>query len=82
MPDPRGYVSALYNSILSRDILGRHNVRNAQRFIDAAYVIMQQFAREIAYEALAARTGVFSIQQPVSCASALTAECWPLTAEY
>lgn len=61
MPDPRGYVSALYNSILSRDILGRHNVRNAQRFIDAAYVIMQQFAREIAYESLAARTGVSSV---------------------
>lgn len=60
MPDPRGYVSALYNSILSKDILGRHSVRNAQRFIDAAYVLMQQFAREIAYDALAAKTGVSS----------------------
>ena len=60
MPDPRGYISALYNSILSKDILGRHNVRNSQRFIDAAYVFMQQFAREIAYDALAAKTGVSS----------------------
>jgi len=60
MPDPRGYVSALYNSILSKDILGRHKVRNAQRFIDAAYVVMQQFAREISYDALAERTGVSS----------------------
>ena len=60
MPDPRGYVSALYNSILAKDILGRHKVRNAQRFIDAAYVLMQQFSREIAYDALAAKTGVSS----------------------
>lgn len=60
MPDPRGYVSALYNSILSKDILGRHKVRNAQRFIDAAYVIMQQFAREISHDALAEKAGVSS----------------------
>jgi len=60
MPDPRGYVSALYNSILSKDILGRHKVRNAQRFIDAAYVIMQQFARELSHDALAEKAGVAS----------------------
>ena len=60
MPDQRGYVSALYNSILSKDILGRHKVRNAQRFLDAAYVIMQQFAREISYDGLAAKAGVSS----------------------
>lgn len=60
MADQRGYVSALYNSILSKDILGRHKVRNAQRFVDAAYVIMQQFSREISYDGLAARAGVSS----------------------
>ena len=60
MTDQRGYVSALYNSILSKDILGRHKVRNAQRFIDAAYVIMQQFAREISYDGLAEKAGVSS----------------------
>ena len=60
MPDQRGYVSALYNSILSKDILGRHKVRNAQRFMDAAYVVMQQFSREISYDGLAAKAGVSS----------------------
>jgi len=60
MPDPRGYVAALYNAILSKDVLGRHKVRNAQRFMDAAYVIMQQFSRELSYDALAGKTGVSS----------------------
>ena len=60
MADQRGYVAALYNSILSKDILGRHKVRNATRFMDAAYVIMQQFAREIAYDNLAEKAGVSS----------------------
>ena len=60
MPDPRGYVAALYNSILSKDILGRHKVRNFQRFVDAAYVIMQQYAREISHDALAEKAGVSS----------------------
>lgn len=60
LQDQRGYVSALYNSILSKDILGRHKVRNAQRFVDAAYVVMQQFAREVSYDSLAARAGVSS----------------------
>ena len=60
MQDLRGYVAALYNSILSRDILGRHKVRNAQRFMDAAYVIMQQYAREVSYDRLAEKAGVSS----------------------
>ena len=61
MADARGYVKALYDSILSKDILRRHQVRNARRFIDAAYVVMQQFAREISYENLAAASGVASV---------------------
>lgn len=60
LPDQRGYVSALYDSIISRDVLGRRKVRNAQRFIDAAYVLMQQFAREVSYDRLAQKTGVSS----------------------
>jgi len=60
LSDQRGYVSALYNSILSKDILGRRKVRNAQRFIDAAYVLMQQFSREVSYDALAQKAGVSS----------------------
>ena len=60
MQDARGYVSALYDSILSRDILGRHQVKNAQRFKDAAYVAMQQFSREISYDRLAEKTGLSS----------------------
>lgn len=60
LTDKRNYVTTLYNSILTKDILGRHKVRNAQRFVDAAYVIMKQFAREIAYDALADKAGVSS----------------------
>ena len=60
MVDQRGYVSALYNSMLTKDILGRHKVRNAPRFLDAAYVIMQQFSREVAYDSLADRAGIAS----------------------
>jgi predicted AAA+ superfamily ATPase len=58
--DKKGYISALYNSIISRDILGRRKVRNAQRFVDAAYVLMQQFAREVSYDNLAKKVGVSS----------------------
>lgn len=60
LADKRNYVATLYNSILTKDILGRHKVRNAQRFVDAAYVLMKQFSREIAYEALAGKAGVSS----------------------
>lgn len=60
LSDQRGYVSALYNSILSKDILGRRKVRNAQRFIDAAYVLMQQFSREVSYDGLARKAGIAS----------------------
>lgn len=60
LSDRRGYVSALYNAIVTKDILLRHKVRNARRFTDAAYVVMQQFAREIAYDNLAEKTGVSS----------------------
>ena len=59
--DKKGYISALYNSIISRDILGRRKVRNAQRFVDAAYMLMQQFAREVSYDNLAKKVGVSSV---------------------
>lgn len=60
MPDQRGYVSSLYDSILAKDILGRHKVRMPRRFMDAAYVAMQQFSREISYDGLADKAGVAS----------------------
>ena len=60
LPDVRSYISALYNSILSKDILGRHHVRNGNRFIEAAYVVMKQFGREIAYDRLAKAAGISS----------------------
>lgn len=60
LPDVRSYISALYNSILSKDILGRHHVRNGNRFIEAAYVVMKQFGREIAYDRLAEAAGISS----------------------
>lgn len=61
MPDARGYVKALYDSVISKDILRRHQVRNVLRFQDAAYVVVQQFAREISYENLARAAGVASV---------------------
>ncbi len=75
MPDIRGYITALYNSILSKDILGRHQVRNAQRFIDAAYVIMQQYAREISHDALAVKAGVSSAHTMQTYLSYLEESC-------
>ena len=61
MADARGYIKALYDSILSKDILRRHAVKNPRRFHDAAYVIMQQFGRVISYENLAKSAGVASV---------------------
>lgn len=60
LADVRNYVRTLYEAILSKDILRRHRVRNAQRFLDAAYVLMQQFAREVSMTGLAASVGIAS----------------------
>ena len=60
MPDARGYIKALYDSILSKDIMRRHQIKNPRRFQDAAYVIMQQYARMISYDNLAKSVGIAS----------------------
>ncbi|MGN1324871.1 MAG: ATP-binding protein [Candidatus Spyradenecus sp.] len=60
LTDVRNYVRTLYEAILTKDILRRHSVRNVQRFQDAAYVLMQQFAREVSMTGLAASVGIAS----------------------
>lgn len=44
--DKRGYFKALYDSILVRDILKRHKVRNQRLLSDVAFAVMSNFARE------------------------------------
>ena len=56
-PDIREYASTLYHSILMRDVLKRHRLRDAKRFMDTAYVIMNNFASEISCNRLAGQLG-------------------------
>lgn len=56
-PDPREYASTLYHSILLRDVLKRHRLRDAKRFLDTAYVVMSNFASEVSCTRLAKRLG-------------------------
>lgn len=45
--DRRGYFKALYDSILVRDILRRHHVRNAKLLADVAFSAMSNHACEV-----------------------------------
>ena len=56
-PDIREYASTLYHSILMRDVLKRYRLRDAKRFMDTAYVIMNNFASEISCNRLAGQLG-------------------------
>ena len=56
-PDVREYASTLYHSILMRDVLKRHRLRDVKRFMDTAYVIMNNFASEISCNRLAGQLG-------------------------
>jgi hypothetical protein len=56
-PDIREYASTLYHSILMRDVLQRHRLRDTKRFLDTAYVIMNNFASEISCNRLAKQLG-------------------------
>ena len=57
-PDVREYISNLYHSILMRDVLKRHRIGEAQRFMDAAYVVMSNVATEISCNRLAGQLGI------------------------
>ena len=56
--DVRHYCSSLYHDILMRDVVRRHRLNNPQMFLDAAYVIMNNFACEISCNRLAAQLGI------------------------
>lgn len=47
MSDKRGYFKSLYDSILVRDILRRHKVRDAKLLADVAFAAMSNHATEI-----------------------------------
>lgn len=57
-PDVREYISNLYHSILMRDVLNRHRINDAQRFLDAAYVVMNNVATELSCNRLAGQLGI------------------------
>lgn len=57
-PDVRRYVETLYHSILLRDVLQRHRLRDTKRFMDTAYVIMNNFATEVSCNRLAGQLGI------------------------
>ena len=57
-PDVRRYVETLYHSILLRDVLQRHRLRDTKRFMDTAYVIMNNFATEFSCNRIAGQLGI------------------------
>ena len=57
-PDVRRYVETLYHSILLRDVLQRHRLRDTKRFMDTAYVIMNNFATEFSCNRIAGQIGI------------------------
>ena len=65
MSDRKTYFKLLYDSILLRDILRRHKVRNPKLLMDVAYVMMNNFACEVSALKLARQLnvkGVHTIQ--------------------
>lgn len=61
MADVRGYLRDLYAAILYRDILKRHNLRNAGMLGDIARVLMESYALEVSYVNIANRLGIKSV---------------------
>ena len=57
-PDVREYISNIYHSILMRDVLNRHRINDAQRFMDAAYVVMNNVATELSCNRIAVQLGI------------------------
>jgi len=53
LTDVNGYLSMLYESILSRDIIRRHHLRSPVQFGRVAHVVMESYAQEISYRNLA-----------------------------
>lgn len=61
MRDSRGYVKDLYDSILLRDILSRHSLRNPQMLLDVSEALLCNYSRETNYGALARTVGAGSV---------------------
>jgi len=62
MADVNGYLSMLYESILSRDIIRRHHLRSPVQFCRVARVVMESYAQEISYRNLARQLEITNIR--------------------
>ena len=65
LADRRGYFKSLYDSILVRDILRRHRVRNPKLLSDVAFAAMSNHAREVS---------ALRLSRQLSAASATTVQ--------
>ena len=61
MLDSRGYLRGIFDAILYRDILKRHNLRNPRALGDVARLLMESYALEVSYANVANRLGVKSV---------------------
>ena len=61
MLDSRGYLRDIYDAILYRDILKRHNLRNPRTLGDIARLLMESYALEVSYANIANRLGIKSV---------------------
>jgi predicted AAA+ superfamily ATPase len=61
MLDSRGYLRDIYDAILFRDILKRHNLRHPRTLGDVARLLMESYALEISYSNVAHRLGIKSV---------------------
>ena len=73
MLDSRGYLRDIYNAILFRDILKRHNLRNPRTLGDVARLLMESYALEMSYAKIANRLGIKSVHTVQTYANYLEA---------
>lgn len=62
MQDVNGYLSMLYTSILSRDIVERHHLRSPAQFNRVARVVMESFAQEVSYRNLSRQLEISNVR--------------------
>ena len=62
MADVNGYLSMLYESILSRDIIGRHRLRSPAQFSRVARVVMESYAQEVSFRNLARQLEITNVR--------------------
>ena len=73
MLDTRGYLRDIYDAILYRDILKRHNLRNPRTLGDVSRLLMESYALEVSYANIANRLGIKSVHTVQTYANYLEA---------